>query len=180
MLQKAANNCIQYLFLWPWRKSHLKSKKRKQLNLMYIHENICVSEARHTNREKLWIFFNILYWIGSPLLNMQKWTLKRSWGCNVLSTWMQRPISPCSLSPWTACLIFHEADLFSAPSALGSSGLLIFPCSQFFCPCSQELIAHSSSLSSAKLVIYLQWCSHCNITLQSPLVVSPKNCTIII
>lgn len=51
-------------------------------------------------------FFNILYWIGSPLLNMQKWTLKRSWGCDVLSTWMQRPISPCSLSPRTACLIF--------------------------------------------------------------------------
>lgn len=86
---------------------NLNSKKRKQLNLTYIHKNVCVSEARHTNREKLWIFFfNILYWIGSPLLNMQKWTLKRSWGCDVLSTWMQRPISPCRLSPRTACLIF--------------------------------------------------------------------------
>lgn len=140
---------------------------------------VCLKQDTQIERN-CGIFFNILYWIGSPLLNMQKWTLKRSWGCNVLSTWMQRPISPCSLSPRTACLIFHEADLFSAPSALGSSGLLIFPCSQFFCPCSQELVAHSSSLSSAKLVIYLQWCSHCNITLQSPLVVSPKNCTIII
>lgn len=134
---------------------------------------------KDTKIEQNWgILQNILYWIGSPLLNLQKWALKGSWGCNVLSIWMQRPISPCSLSARRACLLFHEAHLFSAPSALGSSELLIFSCSWFFCPCSQELVTHSSSLSSAKPVIYLQWCSHCNITLQSPVVVSPKNHTI--
>lgn len=92
----------------------LTPKWKTQLNLTYGHKNVCVPGARHTNREKLGIFY-VLYWIGSPLWNLQTGTFKRSWGCNLLSTWMQRLISHHSLSSSSACWLFHEADLFPSP-----------------------------------------------------------------
>lgn len=104
MVQNKVNNCIWYLLLWPWRKSFIDSKRRNQFNLTYIYKNFGVGDARIQKETRN--FLNILHWIGSSM-NSQKWTLKSCWGCDIVpSTWMQRPISPCSHSPRTACPAF--------------------------------------------------------------------------